>query len=108
MSDEQLEWVILGVMETGEVFDVPGWPDRLCDMLADREQNNRVIYSTYLQPVHINSIPSVVVKRRLAQDDPSSFAIVTQFVAENRLKTRAGRSGKYPAFNPERRGYIKG
>jgi len=36
MTVEQIEWVILGVTETGEVFDVPSWPERLCGMLADR------------------------------------------------------------------------
>jgi hypothetical protein len=48
----------------------------------------------------------------LEQDDPESFSIVKQFVADNRLKTRSGRTGistgKYPILQQERRQYIKG
>lgn len=112
MIDEQIEWVILGVMETGEVFDVPAWPDRLCGMLAEQGPDNRMSYSNYLLPAHINGHPAVIVKNRLAQDDPVSFAIVTRFVTENQLKTRPGRTGrttgKYPEFQLERRHYVKG
>jgi len=36
MFAEQVEWVILGETEIGEIFDVPSWPERLCGMLADR------------------------------------------------------------------------
>lgn len=109
---EQIEWVILGVTETGEVFDVPSWPERLCGMLAEQGQDNRMSYSDYLRPAHINGRPAVVVKSRLAQDDPVSFAIVTNFVTENQLKTREGRTsrttGNYPVFSQERREYIRG
>lgn len=112
MIAEQIEWVILGVMETGEVFDVPSWPERLCGMLAEQGQDNRMSYSDYLRPAHINGRPAVVVKSRLAQDDPVSFAIVTRFVTENQLKTRPGRTGRitgmHPAFGQERREYVKG
>ncbi|MFA6972301.1 MAG: DUF3579 domain-containing protein [Gallionella sp.] len=112
MIGEQLEWVILGVTEKDELFDVPGWPERLCGMLADQGQDNRMSYSSYLRPAHIRGRPVVIVESRLAQDDPASFAIVARFVAENQLKTRPGRSdritGKYPAFQQERREYIKG
>ncbi|MEO8332714.1 MAG: DUF3579 domain-containing protein, partial [Gallionella sp.] len=30
------EWVIHGVTDTGEVFNVPDWPERLCGLLACR------------------------------------------------------------------------
>lgn len=112
MLSEQKEWVILGVTDTGEIFDVPGWPERLCGMLADLRKDNRLSYSEYLHPAHIGGFPAVVMLSALEQDDPASFSIVKQFVAENRLKTRSGRSGistgKYPAIQQERRQYIKG
>jgi len=69
-------------------------------------------YSNYLRPAHINGRPAVVVKSSLAQDDPLSFAIVTRFIAENQLKTRACRTGratgKHPVYRKERREYLKG
>ncbi|HEX5364559.1 MAG TPA: DUF3579 domain-containing protein [Gallionella sp.] len=112
MFREQQEWVILGVTEAGEVFDVAGWAERLCGMLANQGRDNRVNYSDYLTPAHIEGLPAVVMLSRLEQDDPASFAVVRQFVAENRLKTRSGRSGsatgKHPVLLQERRSYIKG
>lgn len=112
MMGEQIEWVILGVTDAGEVFDVPGWPERLCGMLAGLGQDNRMSYSDYLQPAHISGHPAVIVKSCLAQDDPASFAIVARFVTENQLKTREGRTSRatadYPVLSQERRGYIRG
>ncbi|MFA6922522.1 MAG: DUF3579 domain-containing protein [Gallionella sp.] len=104
------EWVILGVTESGELFDVPNWPERLCGMLADQAKDNRLSYSGYLKPVHINGFPSVVMLTSLAKDDPASYSIVKQFVAENRLRSRPGRSGagEPPALLKDRRNYIKG
>lgn len=112
MLCEPKEWVILGITEGGEIFDVPGWPERLCGMLAEQGQGSRVSYSEYLHPAHIGGLPAVVMLSALEQDDPASFAIVKQFVTENRLKTRSGRSGnstgKYPALQQERRQYVRG
>jgi len=106
------EWVILGVTVTGEVFDVPDWPERLCGMLATQLQDKRLSYSDYLRPAHINGLTAVVMSRRLEQDSPSSFAIVKQFVAENQLDTRSDRtgesSGAYPVLQQKLRAYIKG
>ena len=114
LADRMLsnEWVILGVTVTGEVFDVPDWPERLCGMLATQLHDNRLRYSDYLRLAHINGLAAVVMSRRLEQDSPASFAIVEQFVAENRLDTRSDRtgesSGAYPVLQQKLRAYIKG
>lgn len=113
MFQEQKEWVILGETESGELFDVPNWPELLCGMLADQAKDNRLSYSDYLKPVHINGFPSVVMLNSLANDDPVSYSTVKKFVADNRLKNRPGRAarntGEYTASHPERRhDYIKG
>lgn len=109
---EQNEWVILGVTERGEIFNLPNWPERLCGMLASPGQDGRLSYSEYLRPAHVNGLPAVVILNSLEQDDPASFAIVKQFVTEHKLKIRSGRIGdatsKYPAVPLERREYIKG
>lgn len=112
MLVELKELVILGVTESGEILAVPNWPERLCGMLAKQGEDNRVHYSNYLRPAHINGIPAVVMQNSLEQEDRESFVAVQQFVAEHRLKTRSGRIGdatsKYPAVPQERREYIKG
>lgn len=106
------EWVILGVSDTGEVFDVPDWPERLCGLLATRLQDKRLRYSDYLRPAHINGLTAVVMSQRLEQDNPASFAIVKQFVADNRLNTRSDGTGDsigaYPVLQQKLRTYIKG
>ena len=106
------EWVILGVTEEGELFEVPDWQERLCGMLSSRLHDKRLHYSDYLRPAHINGLNAVVVSRCLEQDDPASFAIVQQFVAENRLDTRSDRtgdsSGAYPVLQQKLRAFIKG
>lgn len=106
------EWVILGVTDTGEIFDVPDWPERLCGMLSIRLQDKRLRYSDYLQPAHIDGFTAVVMSRRLEQDNPASFAIVQKFVAENQLHTRYGRTDEstveYPVLQQKLREYIKG
>lgn len=109
---QQQEWVILGVTQSGEIFDVPDWPDRLCGMLADHAQGRRVNYSDYLTPAHINGYPAVILLSKLAQDDPTTFDLITQFVHDNQLKTRSGRLGEastpLPVTATERREYIRG
>ena len=111
-TTQQQEWVILGVTQNGEVFEVPDWPDRLCGMVADHAHGSRINYSDYLTPAHINGHPAVILQSRLAEVDPASYALVTQFVHDNQLKTRSGRLGevtsKVMVFGSERREYNKG
>lgn len=111
-ATQQQEWVILGVTQNGEVFDVPDWPDRLCGMVADHADGHRINYSDYLTPAHISGHPAVILKSRLAEVDPTSYALVTQFVQDNQLKTRSGRIGDVTAqvmvFGTERRDYARG
>lgn len=112
MHMQPSELVILGVTVTGEVFDIPNWPERICGLLSLNMQGKRISYSDYLRPVHINGHPAVILSSSLAQDHPEFFAIVAQFVAENKLKTRTGRNSfraeTYPALEQERRVYIRG
>ncbi len=106
------ELVILGVTETGDVFDIPDWIERLCGMLAVQLRDKRISYSDYLKPAHINGYPAVILLNSLAKDDAESFAVVTQFINDNKLETRPGRyninSEELPVFQHERREYIKG
>lgn len=105
------EYVILGMTVEGEVFDVPGWVDRLCGLVANQGHGNRVVYSDYLQPAVIGGLPAVIMSASLAKDDPGAYRTVQAFVEENRLKVRSGRtggtSGYYPAAT-ERREYVRG
>lgn len=104
------EWVILGITLEGEAFTYPNWPERLCGMLAQQSDNNRLSYSDYLQPIHIDGLPAVVLKAELENVDPDAYKLVRQFAEENRLKVRSGRTSeqlsataKHPVLNVDRR-----
>lgn len=104
------EWVILGITLEGEVFAYPDWAERLCGMLVQQSGSNRISHSDYLYPTQIDGLPAVVLKAELEQLDIDSYSLVRQFVQDNNLKIRSGRTpeqlsatGKHPALNIDRR-----
>lgn len=106
----QKEWVILGITLEGDVFEYPGWTERLCGMLVEQSSNKRLSYSDYLYPAHIDGLPAVILNADLEQVDLESYNLVRQFAADNCLKVRSGRTpeqlaatGKHPALNIDRR-----
>ncbi len=105
------EWVILGMTDTGEIFNVPDWPERLCGLLATQQMDKRLRYSDYLRPTHFNGLAAVVTSSRLERDSPASFAAVMQFATDNQLKVRLGRTGnttgEYPVLQQELCRFIK-
>ncbi len=110
MYRNQEEWVILGITIEGEVFDYPDWADRLCGMLLQQSDSNRLSYSDYLHPMHIDGLTAVVLDARLEQADADAYRLVRKFAEENRLKIRSGRTAvqlsataKHPVLGIERR-----
>ncbi|MDH4234820.1 MAG: DUF3579 domain-containing protein [Gallionella sp.] len=105
------ELLILGVTDQGRLFDAPDWQHRLCGLLATQQEGNRLRYSAYLRPIHVNGIPAVVMSCCLQHDNPESFAFVQQFITENQLRTRPYLKGataeEYSEFKRDFRKYIK-
>jgi hypothetical protein len=104
------EFVIQGITKDGDVFRPANWGERLSDMLSTTDKNGKIVYSSYLRPMVIQSIPSVVVRFSLEKADPHSFELVKQFIIANHLMVRAGRNraevgatGLYPTITMERR-----
>ena len=109
-SPDLAEFVIQGVTKDGTVFRPTNWGERLGDMLSTTGKDGRVVYSSYLRPVVIQGIPSVVVRFSLEKADPHGFELVKQFVVTNHLIVRAGRNrldagatGIFPTISMERR-----
>ncbi len=109
-SPDLAEFVIQGISKDGEVFRPSNWADRLCDMLSTTGKDGRILYSSYLRPMLIQGIHSVVVRFSLEKNDPHAFELVKQFVVGNHLIVRAGRNradagatGIYPTISMERR-----
>ncbi len=104
------EFVIQGVTKSGEVFRPSNWGERLSDMLSTTGKDGRIVYSSYVRPMVIQGIPSVVVRFSLEMVDPPAFELVRQFVVSNQLTVRAGRrreeagaTGIFPTISMERR-----
>lgn len=109
-SPELAEFVIQGVSKDGTVFRPSNWWERLSDMLSTMGNDGRVVYSSYLRPMVIQGIPSVVVRFSLEKADPRAFELVRQFVLTHQLTVRAGRkrveagaTGLFPTISMERR-----
>lgn len=106
----QKEWVILGVTEFGEVFDVPGWAERLCDLALTEGSMPLNEGRELLRPLHIDGLQAVLVQTSLQQCSPLIFKRVCEFVKDNHLKTRAGRTSCASSdwADGERRKYERG
>jgi hypothetical protein len=110
MYRNQEEWVILGVTVDGTVFEYPDWAERLCGMLLQQSDSNRLSYSDYLHPTRIDGLPAVVLDAKLEQADAEAYRLVRKFAEENNLKIRSGRTAaqlaataKHPVLGIERR-----
>lgn len=111
---ELAEFVIQGVTKEGQNFRPSNWGERLSDMLGTTGKDGRIVYSSYVRPIVIQGIPSVVVRFSLEQADPRAFELIRQFVVTNHLTVRAGRkrsdagaTGIFPTISMERRHHRK-
>lgn len=109
-TPELAEFVIQGITRDGNMFRPSNWGERLSDMLATTGKDGRIVYSSYVRPIMIQGVSSVVVRFSLETADPQAFELVRQFVVGNELKVRAGRNrmdagatGIFPTLTMERR-----
>jgi len=104
------EFVIQGITVEGVPLLPEDWAERLCDSLARPGLDGRKRYSSYVRPMVIEGVNSLVVRASLRTDIPEVFDRLKRYIVENRLMVRAGRggeylqtSGAYPAIDRERR-----
>jgi hypothetical protein len=88
------EFVVQGITIDGEVFQPPEWAEQLCNKLGKTSPDGRLLYSSYVRPVTIEGVASVVVRVSLQLADETAFEMIKQFVTENRLQVRAGRGSR--------------
>jgi len=111
MLSKVAEFVIQGVTVEGIPLQPAGWAERLCDSLARSGADGRKIHPSYVCPLVIDGIKSVVVRATLRKDNAEAFELIKRYVTENRLLIRAGRgggdyiesTGTHPVFGKERR-----
>ena len=104
------EFVVQGITTDGELFQSPEWAEQLCNSLGRTSPDGRLLYSSYVRPVIVDGVASVVVRVSLQLADEKAFETIKQFVTENRLQVRAGRGSRdaeevesLPAIGQERR-----
>jgi hypothetical protein len=110
MPSDAAEIVIYGKTVEGEVFQPPDWAERLCESLALKRADGRKTFSSYVRPMMIEGVNSMVVRAALRKDDTEAFEQARQYIVANRLMVRAGRGGAYvtttgafPALGHDRR-----
>ena len=77
--------VIMGVTESGETFRPSDWAERLCGALSTFKKN-RMDYSPLLTPSVQNGHKCILLDQTLQDTNPSLYAHVLEFAAENNLK----------------------
>jgi hypothetical protein len=87
------EFVVHGVTIDGEVFRQADWAQHLCNKIATSGPEG-LLYSSYVRPVMVDGVMSVVVRVSLELVDEKAFEMIKQYVAEHRLQVRAGRGSR--------------
>jgi len=89
MSEANL--VITGIQENGKKFRPSDWVERLSSTLASFAPDNRLRYSSGVQPCMIEGEYCLVVARWLETTDPAAFAYVMGFARTNQLRIQMDR-----------------
>jgi hypothetical protein len=89
MSEGNL--VITGVQENGKKFRPSDWVERLSSTLASFHSDNRLRYSSGVQPCMIEGEYCLVVARWLKASDPAAYDYVMGFAQANQLRIQMDR-----------------
>ncbi len=79
------ELIIQGITTSGTKFRPSDWVDRLCGMLADFDDRQKMLYSPYLRPMSYKNMNCVAVKKELQTTDPQVFDFIMKFATDNKL-----------------------
>ena len=88
------EFVVLGVTVDGGEFQPPEWAEQLCNILGTTGSDGNWRYSSYVRPVKVDGVRSLVVRVSLELVDRKAFEMIKQYVSEHRLQVRAGRGSR--------------
>ena len=92
-----MKYLIKGVTSSGSTFRPSDWSERLASILAHYRPTKRPVsirgednhkmqgYSTYIMPVTIDSIRSIIVDSRLGDIEPLALKFVLNFARDNNL-----------------------
>ena len=92
-----MKYLVKGVTASGNTFRPSDWSERLASILAHYRPTKRPIsirgqdnhkmqgYSTYVMPVTIDGIRSIIVDSRLGDIEPLALEFALNFARDNNL-----------------------
>lgn len=84
--------IIYGITEAGQRFRPSDWAERLSGVMSQFRppgmRADRLSYSPYVFPTHVDGVRCVVVDHRLRELEPLAWAFVCDFAKSNQLKTQ--------------------
>ncbi|HJU24455.1 MAG TPA: DUF3579 domain-containing protein [Casimicrobiaceae bacterium] len=83
MSDGDL--VIYGVTTTGKTFRPSDWAERLADVTAVFDDNQKIVYSPFVVPAEVEGTRALIVGRALSAIEPRLFQFFRNFAHDNEL-----------------------
>lgn len=89
LSEDSL--VITGIQENGKKFRPSDWAERLSSTLASFHPDNRLRYSSGVQPCMIEGEYCLIVARWLKAADPAAYDYVMGFAQANQLRIQMDR-----------------
>lgn len=83
-------FVILGIVESGQVFRPSDWADRLCGVMSSFQPlgvvASRLTYSPYVMPGQKDGNKCVHVDGAIASVEPMAYQFLRNFARDNQLQ----------------------
>lgn len=95
--------IIDGQRENGTRFRPSDWVERISASLATFGPDNRLRYSSLVQPCIIQGQKCLVVARKLNQTHPELYAFILDFARQNELRIQEDRRQTNRPVAKERR-----
>jgi hypothetical protein len=84
------EFFILGLTSNGKQFRPSDWSERLCGAMSSFRPNTgrhaHLCYTTFVRPILLNGVRSVVVDHALRELEPLAYHFVVNFAKDNDLQ----------------------
>ncbi|MGM0593823.1 MAG: DUF3579 domain-containing protein [Pseudomonadota bacterium] len=94
MAEQEEHVVIESVRSGGERFRPSDWIERISASLATFGKDHRLHYSDDVYPCVIEGQRCLLVRKGLAEDNPSAFDYIMHFAQENELRIQEDRRHK--------------
>ena len=78
-------FIIRGITSQGGRFRPSDWAERLAGAFAVIDPDNRMNYSSHVQPTTLDGIKCVIVDKQFKAEDPHAYRFLLEFARSNDL-----------------------